>query len=200
MKKYILFILLLIPVQLFAQFTPVEIFGPSHQKYLDITVQLEDGQNDSVIVQFPPLKKGGGLFTRPTKYQGAYVDTLANDALPFANWQTRIPVWAGYCEVDILPTNTDIDDTDSLYCQVYALDYDGYVISNDYVYAKFNTTPPGYTTSTYYNSWTTATRYRTSLSSNTFGFGTYGLLFIFRPGNDGGDDTYMSLRIRVYLY
>ena len=186
MKLKHIILILFWAVPCYGQFTNTVEYGPRHDNYLEKTVKLESGESDTVIVQFAPVKVAGSIFTIPTPYDGTYIDSTASDPLPYANWIARDCYFSGFLEVDLYMTNTDLA-VDSLIAKCYALDRNGDLRSNDVIYLKFDTFP-SYSTSAYYNAWTTATWYRAS-ATGAFGFGTYGVAIIYNPTDETASHT-----------
>lgn len=164
-------------------------FGPMHHAAVEVSFQVTSGPTstadpDSVVLQLPG------------KYRVAVCDTVATAALPSLNWTAKqIPLWDGFLAVDLKIVNTDLA-VDSLQVLAYALDEDGKVISNDYVYCSF-ATPPTYSTSATIKAWTTATWYRADLTG-AFGKGTYGVLFIIKA-NDATASHYGVATLKIRL-
>jgi hypothetical protein len=188
-KLFIVLFILILCFPLVAQ-QPTLSFGPWHGLPIEKQFQITSGvqstiDKDSIFVQFP--SKGGNLLAA-YNYGGIISDTLTSgETISNAGWQPgREVLWTGFCEVDLSITNTDLA-TDSLQVMVYALDEDGSVRVNDYVYLDFST-PPTYSTSASTLSWTSTYNYRGSVTG-AFGLGTFGLLFIINSNDATSSHT-----------
>lgn len=188
MKRSTLFFILLLATTAFGQRPYVETQPTTiHSTYLEQTVKVESGEIDSIVVEFQGISN--------INYVDANIDSIASDILPITGWTVEDKKWSGYCEIDIVITNVDLA-TDSLIVAVYSLDRQGNIRTNDVVYLKLAVFP-SYSTSAYYNAWTTALTYRGAVTG-AFGMGTHGLLITI----DATDETAThkgSARVRVFL-
>lgn len=156
-------ILLLVGIMAWTQ-NDVEVIT-THEVPWVVSDTVWSSELDSVVLQFPTRDNTASI-TQLKDQAISSVWTVANEAT----------LWAGFLEIDYMLTNIDISNTDSLEMKVYVLDGAGNVISNDYVWARF-TTQPYFSSTQKILDWTTATRYRASLTG-AFGEGTHGLLIL----------------------
>ena len=159
----ILFLVLVLFVTGYAQRVDMVDLWTRHGKQLSQSYQMTSDKTDSIIVQF------AGSVNKETT-----IDTLVTGEAISTVWTNKGDImWNGYIRIQLTITNTDLA-TDSLQVIVYALDKDGAVVSNDYVYCGF-TTPPSWDEAVQTLNWTTAIEYVADLSG-AFGEGTGGIL------------------------
>ena len=128
-------------------------------------------------IQFPG-RRGNNLLNVLTR-----ADTTSDIT---AAWDTNNDaLWSGYSCGDIKFTGAGA--LDSLQIKIYAIDKNGYVPVNDYVWATTGT-PPGFQTTVSYLSFTTALSERFDISG-AFGDGTFGLLIYIIQTNESTTDV-----------
>ena len=157
------FLILVLSITSYAQRVSMVDLWTRHGKQLSQSYEMTSDKIDSVIVQF------AGSVNKEVS-----IDTLVTGAAISTVWSDKGDImWNGYLRIQISIANIDLA-TDSLQVSVYALDKDGNVISNDYVYCEF-AVPPSWDDTVVTLDWTSAVNYVADLSG-AFGEGVGGIL------------------------
>jgi hypothetical protein len=137
------------------------------------------------IVQFPS-RRGLNL--------SANLDRITNTNQIPALWDTAADArFNGYLAGDFTFTGTGA--LDSTQIKFFVIDKYGYVSVNDYAYATTGT-PPSFSTTLAYNSFTTTVRKNYDLSG-AFGLGAFGVLVQLTFTNETATDV-AHLKFRFY--
>jgi hypothetical protein len=183
MKKVFILLMLLISMA-FPQSAVEEYFY--HTGPVAVTDSIHADVTSMYIMQF----SGRGT----TLSALADLDEITNVNQIPGKWNILLDAkFNGYLIGDVTFTGTGA--LDSLQIKVYPIDKYGYVIVNDYVWGTSGT-PPSFSTTVSYLSFTTAVTERFDLSG-AFGLGTYGILIYVIQTNETATDV-ANMNLKIY--